>query len=372
MSLPATTIEMTRTGNSNEPSLIIRQSPILEPTKARGPFRPKYPFGILTDAARGHIIAMIGEYLGTFMFLFFGYIAAQTGNEKADITLRSAIGAPASPPGPSLIQISYISAVFGLSLATNVFIWYRVSGGMFNPSVSFGLWLAGAFNWVRLLCVIPAQIMGSITAAGIVSAMLPGKLQAENSLGSNVSQGQGFVAEMVLTAMLMGTILMLAVEKHRATFLAPFGIGLALLLIHLAGINVSGASVNPARSLGVAIVNGHYVPEFWIYFVGPTVGAVISVGVHWLLNALAYETANPGQDGDGMDFYRVVAPKPSPESDAYSMAKDFSYGGNPSYTEFPRPAATRFSSNQRQPFGKQEDETMLLQDNMQRSSDKKR
>lgn len=71
--------------------------------------------------------------------LFFGYVAAQTGNEKADITLRAAIGSPASPPGPSLIQISYIAAVFGLSLGTNVFVWYRVSGGMFNPSVSIEL-----------------------------------------------------------------------------------------------------------------------------------------------------------------------------------------------------------------------------------------
>lgn len=73
--------------------------------------------------------------------LFFGYVAAQTGNEKADITLRPAVGAAASPSGPSLIQISYIAAVFGLSLGTNVFIWYRVSGGMFNPSVSTCLWL---------------------------------------------------------------------------------------------------------------------------------------------------------------------------------------------------------------------------------------
>lgn len=236
--------------------------------------------------------------------------------------------------------------------------------------ISLGLWLAGAFNWVRLMCVIPAQIMGSITAAGIVSAILPGRLQAENSLGTNVSQGQGFVAEMILTSMLMGTILMLAVEKHRATFLAPLGIGLTLLLIHLAGINVSGASVNPARSLGVAVVNGNYVPEFWIYFVAPTIGAIISVGVHWLLTALAYETANPGQDGDGMDFYRVVAPKPSPEFDAYSTSKDPSYGKHPSYTTFPRAVATRFPSSQRQAFGKGEDEAILLQESSIQTTDK--
>lgn len=333
--------------------------------------------------------------------LFFGYVAAQTGNEKADITLRAAVGSAAAPPGPSLIQISYIAAVFGLSLGTNVFIWYRVSGGMFNPSVSiesmkrsattraqsgisnslthsmtslqisFGLWLAGAFNWVRLVCVIPAQLLGAITAAGVVSAMLPGQLQAENSLGTGISQGQGFVAEMILTSMLMGTILMLAVEKHRATFMAPLGIGLALLLIHLTGINVSGASVNPARSLGPAVINRHFVPEFWIYFIAPTIGAILSVGVHWLLNALAYQTANPGQDGDGMEFYRVVAPVPSPDSDSYSINKD-SYVNNPSYTNFPRTAMTRLSSTQRQVIGKEEDETVLLHENRPRTRDNSR
>lgn len=72
MSLPtATTVEMTRTGNSNDPSLIIRQPTILEPTKPSG-FRPRAPFGELTDAARGHLIAMIGEYLGTFMLYVDG------------------------------------------------------------------------------------------------------------------------------------------------------------------------------------------------------------------------------------------------------------------------------------------------------------
>lgn len=202
--------------------------------------------------------------------------------------------------------------------------------------------------------------------------MLPGKLQAENSLGTGISQGQGFVAEMILTAMLMGTILMLAVEKHRGTFMAPLGIGLALLLIHLAGINISGASVNPARSLGPAVANRNFVPEFWIYFIAPTIGAIISVGIHWLLKALAYQTANPGQDGDGMDFYRVVAPRPSSDSDSYSINKDASYVNNPSYTNFPRTVMTRLPSTQRQVVGKEGDETVLLQENRPRTTDKSR
>lgn len=138
MSIPRAHIEMHRGGGDDvNPPLIVKQPVMLEPTELRaGGQRPNKVFAALSDAGRGHIVAMIGEYLGTTMFLFFGYIAAQTANEKQDITLRASIGAGAAPAGPSLLQISYISAVFGLSLATNAWIWYRVSGGMFNPSVS--------------------------------------------------------------------------------------------------------------------------------------------------------------------------------------------------------------------------------------------
>lgn len=97
-------------------------------------YEPKGPtlrfFRQVNDTARGHAVAMIAEFVGTIMFLFFSYAAAQIGNEKID-TLRPLL----VQPGPSLLQISYISAVFGVSLGVNVWIFYRVSGGMFNPAV---------------------------------------------------------------------------------------------------------------------------------------------------------------------------------------------------------------------------------------------
>lgn len=98
-------------------------------------FEPNGPsvrfFRQINNTARGHAVAMIAELVGTTMFLFFSYAAAQIGNEKVD-TLRPLL----EQPGPSLLQISYISAVFGVSLGVNVWIFYRVSGGMFNPAVS--------------------------------------------------------------------------------------------------------------------------------------------------------------------------------------------------------------------------------------------
>lgn len=81
------------------------------------------------------------------------------------------------------------------------------------------------------------QFLGAITAAGLVSAIFPGKLQAENSLSSGISPVQALALETVLTFELVLTILMLAVEKSRTSFMAPLAIGLALVIAHLIGKN---------------------------------------------------------------------------------------------------------------------------------------
>lgn len=89
-------------------------------------------FRRINATARGHIISGLAEFAGTFMFLFMSFSAAQIGNEKTD-TLRPL----SQQAGLSLLQITYIAAVFGVSLGVNVWIFYRVSGGQFNPAVCF-------------------------------------------------------------------------------------------------------------------------------------------------------------------------------------------------------------------------------------------
>lgn len=116
--------------DTGEIPLIIEESTMMEPVEAE-PTGPSVQFfRQINDTVRGHLVAMLAEFVGTLMFLFFSYAAAQIGNEKAD-TLRPLL----VQPGPSLLQITYISAVFGVSLGVNVWIFYRVSGGMFNPAV---------------------------------------------------------------------------------------------------------------------------------------------------------------------------------------------------------------------------------------------
>lgn len=85
--------------------------------------------------------------------------------------------------------------------------------------------------------MIPVQFLGAITAAGVVSALLPGKLQAENSLSSGTEPVQGLFLEVILTAELVMTIIMLAVEKSRTSFIAPLAIGFALFVAHLIGMS---------------------------------------------------------------------------------------------------------------------------------------
>lgn len=91
---------------------------------------------------------------------------------------------------------------------------------------------------------------------------------------------------------------MLAAEKSRATFIAPVGIGLALFVAEIAGINYTGASLNPARSFGPAVVSGVW-EKHWVYWAGPGIGAVAAGLLYGYLKGLRYEEANPGQDHTG-------------------------------------------------------------------------
>lgn len=104
---------------------------------------------------------------------------------------------------------------------------------------------------------------------------------------------------MFLTIILIFTILMLAAEKSKTTFLAPVGIGLALFIAHLVGVYFTGTGVNPARSFAPCVVLGSFPAYHWIYWVGPILGTLVSVLFYKLIKGLEYETANPGQDSDG-------------------------------------------------------------------------
>lgn len=107
---------------------------------------------------------------------------------------------------------------------------------------------------------------------------------------------QGILIEAVLH--LVETIVMLAKEKHRATFIAPVGIGLALFIGELVAVCYTGDSSNPARSFGPAAVAHPFASNHWIYWLGPFIGIIVAVAFYKLFKVIEYEVVSPGQDGD--------------------------------------------------------------------------
>ncbi|KAF4120876.1 aquaporin rerated protein, other eukaryote [Geosmithia morbida] len=242
---------------------------------------------VLPDTFRNELIVVIGEFCGTFMFLLMSFIGAQTAITNNDFQNPDASLHPYS--------LLFIAASFGTSLAVNVWIFFRVSGGLFNPAVTLALFLVGALSFVRAILVFIAQIAAGIAAAAVVDGLLPGPLGVSNNLSNGTSTVQGLFLEMFLTAQLVLTVYFLAVEKHRATFLAPVGIGMSVFIAHICGTNYTGTSINPARSFGPAVISG-FVSIHWIYWVGPFLGSLLAYGLYKLLRILEYQTANPGQD----------------------------------------------------------------------------
>lgn len=257
----------------------------------------KYEGRLNDDIFRNHVIAAIGEFLGTTLFLFFGFLSAQIINSKPDHLSSS---------GPSLLQLLFVAAGFGVSGAVNVWLFYRVSGGHLNPAVTLGLTLIGAIPIARAIILVVVQLIAGILAAILVLAVTPGPLNVQTTLGISITIWQGLLLEIILTAALVLTVFLLAVEKHRTTPLAPLGIGLILFLDVLLAAQYSGGSFNPARSFGPAIVQLDFVKYHWIYWIGPVLGALLASVIYKILKFLNYETAVAGQDHDGLDVYRLI------------------------------------------------------------------
>jgi aquaporin rerated protein, other eukaryote len=164
---------------------------------------------------RGHLVSMLGELVGTFLFLFFAFTATQVANVWAKDGLYTG--------STMLVRLFYISLAFGFSLIVNAWTFFRVSGALFNPAVNWGMCLVGALTWVRGGLLFIAQLLGAISAAAVVTVLFPGALLVETLLGAGTNTAQGLFIEAFLTFELILVIFMLAAEKHSSTHFAPVG-----------------------------------------------------------------------------------------------------------------------------------------------------
>ncbi|MDI1487019.1 MAG: Aquaporin-1 [Ramalina farinacea] len=245
----------------------------------------------LPPTVRGHTVAMLGEFVGTIAFLFFAFAGTQVANISSNTNTGNTVITTVQQKNPS--QLLYISLSFGFSLAANAWVFFRISGGLFNPAVTVGMVLIGAISWVRGVLLFIIQLCGGMAAAGLVKALFHGELNVSTTLSAGTTIAQGVVIEMLLTAQLCFTIFMLAAEKHQGNFIAPVGIGISLFVSELVGVFWTGGSLNPARSFGPAVAIRQFHSTQWIYWVGPLAGSVFAVLLYKLIKALEYETANP-------------------------------------------------------------------------------
>ncbi|ORY83174.1 aquaporin-like protein, partial [Protomyces lactucae-debilis] len=244
------------------------------------------------------MLAMIGEYVGTLLFTFFAFGGAQVAlvpstsitGATATANADGSAAAAETIQAPNTSSLQFVALSFGFSLTVTAWTFYRVSGGLFNPAVSLGLALVGVITPMRAVLLTIVQCLGAITGAALIQVIIPGPLYVTTRLGGGMSPVRGLFMEMFLTTMLMLTILLLAAEKSRATFLAPIGIGLALFITQLVGVFYTGASVNPARTLGPDVVIRSFPSYTWIYYVGPVLGTLLACAFYKMIKFLHYET----------------------------------------------------------------------------------
>ncbi|HEX3169462.1 MAG TPA: aquaporin Z [Burkholderiales bacterium] len=185
------------------------------------------------------------------------------------------------------IGFTGVSLAFGLTVLTGAYALGPVSGGHFNPAVSFGLWAGGRFPASKLLPYVICQVLGAVLGSGVLYLIASGKagfdLQAgfaSNGYGEHspgkYSLNSALVCEVVMTFMFLAVILG-ATHRRSPTGFAGIAIGLCLTLIHLVSIPVTNTSVNPARSTGPALfVGGWALEQLWLFWVAPIVGALVA------------------------------------------------------------------------------------------------
>ena len=173
-----------------------------------------------------------------------------------------------------------VSLVFGLIIMAMIYAVGHLSGAHINPAVTVAFTLTRHFALRDAVAYIAAQLAGAIAGALLLLALWPDQPAQLGATVPSVGAGSAFVYELVLTALLMFVIISVATDTRAVGAAAAIAIGSAVGLDALFGGPVTGASMNPARSLGPALVSGT-LDDLWIYVVGPVAGAG--------LGALAYQ-----------------------------------------------------------------------------------
>ncbi len=213
--------------------------------------------------------ATLAEFIATLLFVFLGAgTVVVTGGLLKD--------------GLTSARLVAIALAHGLTIALLVSATAKISGGHINPAVTFGAWITGKIDLAKAIMYVVAQLLGAVVGALLLKAVIPAAAQGNlgaHGLGSGVTAGGGLLAEIVLTFALVFVVFATAMDPKGLGHLAPAAIGLTVLVDHLFGVPVTGASMNPARSFGPAFVAGAW-DNHWVFWVGPLVGGGLAALVY--------------------------------------------------------------------------------------------
>jgi aquaporin Z len=238
---------------------------------------------------------LAAELLGTAVLVFFG-----VGTATLAFGFKLDGGSVAA-------GVVMTALAFGLVLLALVYAIGPISGCHVNPAVTIGFVASKRMTISDAAGYLVAEFVGAILGALALYAVLSGSplySRKVQGLGTNgwgihsiiaLNEGGAFAAEVILTSLFV--LIVLAATSHVASAgFAGLAIGLGLATVHLVGIPLTGTSVNPARSLGPAlIVGGDALSQVWLFIVAPLVGGVIAAGVYLALIAERAETGVPGQ-----------------------------------------------------------------------------
>lgn len=220
---------------------------------------------------RDWIRSIVMEFLGPFALCFIG------------------IGAIIQTQGGDLVAIAL---AHGLAIGLLVAAGAHVSGGVYNPALTIGLWAARRMDSTKAIVYIVAQCAGALAACGALTLVfrdvdrnavnlgLPAVGKAIGDPTFSLSSGNALVMEFILTFFLMFVVFGTAIDVGSVgRAIAPIAIGLTISIDILAGGGVTGAAMNPARWFGPAIVQGDFT-DFWIWIVGPVAGAIVAALIY--------------------------------------------------------------------------------------------
>jgi len=217
----------------------------------------------------------VSEYCATLIFIFLGtgsVVACQTALGESNIGV------------PSLVVIS---VAHGFAITIMIYSIGEVSGGHINPAVTWAVFITNRMSAIRAVTYWIAQILGAICGSAILAGLLPANLQFGmgcTGLNDRMTPFQGFGSEFVFTFIFIFVVFATAVSPFGGKLaplqggeygpgkLTPLAVGLTILILCAVGIPMTGASMNPARSFGPAVVAGCWA-NHWIYWIGPILGS---------------------------------------------------------------------------------------------------